>query len=157
MILKKSLDSVFDKFIILTKTAPNDNAKSISVQCVRGANYTHHIRRLVPTTTVYILDLPSLNPVNDFSVCVLDSQSFNNGSSQITLWFWHNKFFNPLGNVHKGFFGDLWRYLPTYVLYSMYYLSMYYVRFSLTYLPTPKSDILYGRSLGFKLQNSKVQ
>ena len=28
----------------------------------------------------------------------------------------------------------------------MYYLSMYYVRFSLTYLPTQKSDILYGRS-----------
>ena len=34
MIPKKSLDSVLDKSIILTKTAPNDNAKSISVQCV---------------------------------------------------------------------------------------------------------------------------
>ena len=33
MIPKKSLDSVLDKSIILTKTAPNDNAKSISVQC----------------------------------------------------------------------------------------------------------------------------
>ena len=31
----------------------------------------------------------------------------------------------------------------------MYYLSMYYVRFSLTYLPTQKLDILYGRSLTF--------
>ena len=30
---KKSLDSVLDKSIILTITAPNDNAKSISVQC----------------------------------------------------------------------------------------------------------------------------
>ena len=34
MIPKKSLDSVLDKSIILTITAPNDNAKSISVQCV---------------------------------------------------------------------------------------------------------------------------
>ena len=42
-------------------------------------------------------------------------------------------------------FGDT--YLPTFVLYNMYYLSMYYVQFSLTYLPTQKSDILYGRSL----------
>ena len=33
MIPKKSLDSVLDKSIILTKTAPNDNAKSVSVQC----------------------------------------------------------------------------------------------------------------------------
>ena len=45
----------------------------------------------------------------------------------------------------SDFFCDFWRYLPTYVLYTMYYLSMYYVRFS-TYLPTQKSDILYGRS-----------
>ena len=29
----------------------------------------------------------------------------------------------------------------------MHYPSMYYVRFSLTYLPTQKSDILYERSL----------
>ena len=36
MIPKKSLDSVLDKSIILTKTAPNDNAKSISVQCGGG-------------------------------------------------------------------------------------------------------------------------
>ena len=36
MIPKKSLDSVLDKSIILTKTAPNDNAKSISVQCAPG-------------------------------------------------------------------------------------------------------------------------
>ena len=33
MIPKKPLDSVLDKSIILTITAPNDNAKSISVQC----------------------------------------------------------------------------------------------------------------------------
>ena len=33
MIPKRSLDSVLEKSIILTKTAPNDNAKSISVQC----------------------------------------------------------------------------------------------------------------------------
>ena len=33
MIPKKSLDSVLEKSIILTVTAPNDNAKSISVQC----------------------------------------------------------------------------------------------------------------------------
>ena len=32
MIPKKSLDSVLDKSIILTITAPNDNAKSISVK-----------------------------------------------------------------------------------------------------------------------------
>ena len=38
-------------------------------------------------------------------------------------------------------------YLPmSYTLYTMYYLSMYYVRFSLTYLPTQKSDTLYERS-----------
>ena len=37
MIPKKSLDSVLDKSIILTITAPNDNAKSISVQCGGGA------------------------------------------------------------------------------------------------------------------------
>ena len=36
MIPKKSLDSVLDKSIILTITAPNDNAKSISVQCGGG-------------------------------------------------------------------------------------------------------------------------
>ena len=36
MIRKKSLDSILDKSIILTITAPNDNAKSISVQCVCG-------------------------------------------------------------------------------------------------------------------------
>ena len=36
MIPKKSLDSVLDKSIILTITAPNDNAKSISVQCALG-------------------------------------------------------------------------------------------------------------------------
>ena len=36
MIPKKSLDSVLDKSIILTITAPNDNAKSISVQCAGG-------------------------------------------------------------------------------------------------------------------------
>ena len=39
MIPKKSLDSVLDKSIILTITAPNDNAKSISVQC-GGGPYT---------------------------------------------------------------------------------------------------------------------
>ena len=33
MIPKKSLDSVLDKSIILRITDPNDNAKSISVQC----------------------------------------------------------------------------------------------------------------------------
>ena len=33
MISKKSLVAVLDKSIILTITAPNDNAKSISVQC----------------------------------------------------------------------------------------------------------------------------
>ena len=38
MIPKKSLDSVLDKSIILTITAPNDNAKSISVQCGGGAD-----------------------------------------------------------------------------------------------------------------------
>ena len=37
MIPKKSLDSVLDQSIILTKTAPNDNAKSISVQCAGAA------------------------------------------------------------------------------------------------------------------------
>ena len=40
MISKKSLVPVVDKYIILTITAPNDNAKSISVQCVwGGADY----------------------------------------------------------------------------------------------------------------------
>ena len=39
MIPKKSLDSVLDKSIILTKTAPNDNAKSISVQCAPGGAF----------------------------------------------------------------------------------------------------------------------
>ena len=34
MIPKKSLDSVLDISIILTIAAPNDNVKSISVQCV---------------------------------------------------------------------------------------------------------------------------
>ena len=48
-----------------------------------------------------------------------------------------------LGNVHKGCpiflqFLEIPTYLPTYVLYTMYYPSMYYVRFSLTYLPTQK-------------------
>ena len=58
-----------------------------------------------------------------------------------------------LGNDHKGCPNFL-RFLEiptyTYVLYSMYYLSysmQYLVQFSLTYLPTQKSDILYGRSL----------
>ena len=57
----------------------------------------------------------------------------------------------PYGTFIKDvrFFCNFWKYLPTYVLYTMYYLSMYYLRFSLTYLPTQKykSDILYGRSL----------
>ena len=39
MIPKKSMDSVLDKSIILTITAPNDNAKSISVQCAGGGGY----------------------------------------------------------------------------------------------------------------------
>ena len=62
-----------------------------------------------------------------------------------------------LGNVHKGYpmFFDFWRYLPTYVLYTMYYLSMYYVRFSVTYLPTQKSDILYGCSLNYFSKETK--
>jgi len=41
-------------------------------------------------------------------------------------------------------FGDT--YLLVYVLYTMYYLFMYYIRFSLTYLPTQKLDVIYGRS-----------
>ena len=41
MIPKKSLDSVLDKSIILTITAPNDNAKSISVQCGGGLNLSN--------------------------------------------------------------------------------------------------------------------
>ena len=64
-------------------------------------------------------------------------------------------------NVHKGcpiFFEIFWdTYLLTYVLYIMYYLFMYYVLsiyvlcpIFLTYLPTPKSDILYGRSQRIK-------
>ena len=36
MISKKSLVPVLDKSIILIITAPNDNAKSISVQCGGG-------------------------------------------------------------------------------------------------------------------------
>ena len=51
-----------------------------------------------------------------------------------------------LGNVHKGCPIFLW-FLETYVLYIIYYQSILYVRFPLTYLPTQKSDILYGRSL----------
>jgi hypothetical protein len=39
MMPKKSLDSVLDKYIILTITAPNDNSKSISVQCGRGFDF----------------------------------------------------------------------------------------------------------------------
>ena len=35
---KKSLETVLDKSIILTITAPNDNAKLISVQCGGGAS-----------------------------------------------------------------------------------------------------------------------
>ena len=45
------------------------------------------------------------------------------------------------------YISDFWRYLPTYVLCTIYYLPMYYVQFYLTYLPTQKSDIFYGRSL----------
>ena len=41
MIPKKSLDSVLDKSIIWTKTAPNDNAKSISVQCAPPPGIDH--------------------------------------------------------------------------------------------------------------------
>ena len=37
MISKKSLVAVFDKFIILTITAPNDNANQDPVQCAGGA------------------------------------------------------------------------------------------------------------------------
>ena len=43
--------------------------------------------------------------------------------------------------------------IPTYLCPLHYVLyPMYYVRFSLTYLPTPKSDILYERSLMKNLQ-----
>ena len=38
MIPKKSLETVLDKSVILTITAPNDNAKSISVQCAPPAS-----------------------------------------------------------------------------------------------------------------------
>ena len=87
----------------------------------------------------------------------------------ITCWFSSTKHVHDRalkGTFIKNvrFFGDFWRYLPTYILYTVanvspffwnsryvlctiYYLPMFYVRFSLTYLPTQKSDILYGRSL----------
>ena len=55
MIPKKSLDSVLDKSIILTITAPNDNAKSISVQCAGGKDYAH----LITTGTPGFSDLPT--------------------------------------------------------------------------------------------------
>ena len=41
MIPKKSLDLVLDKSITLTTTAPNDNAKSISVQCSVPPSWWH--------------------------------------------------------------------------------------------------------------------
>jgi hypothetical protein len=55
----------------------------------------------------------------------------------------------PLGNVHKGRPMFLrFSEIPTYLCPIRYvYLSMYYVRFSLTHLPTQKLDILYERSL----------
>ena len=59
MISKKSLVPVLDKSIILTITAPNDNAKSISVQCVWGGG------RLCPpnnTGTSELSDLPTPCP-----------------------------------------------------------------------------------------------
>ena len=42
MIPKKSLDSVLDKSIIPTITAPNDNAKSISAQCAPPPLFFSH-------------------------------------------------------------------------------------------------------------------
>ena len=48
MIPKKSLDSVLDKSIILTITAPNDNAKSISVQCAPPPDFGKSLN-LIPT------------------------------------------------------------------------------------------------------------
>ena len=38
------------------------------------------------------------------------------------------------------------QYLPMSYALPIYYLSMYYIRFTLTYLPTKKSDIIYGCS-----------
>ena len=53
MIPKKSLDSVLDKSIILTITAPNDNAKSISVQCGGGVDYAHYNTTCPPDLSSY--------------------------------------------------------------------------------------------------------
>ena len=47
---QKSLDSVLDKSIILTITAPNGNAKSISVQCAPFDFHTF-LRPCCPCTT----------------------------------------------------------------------------------------------------------
>ena len=76
MIPKKSLESVLYKSIILTITAPNDNAKSISVQVgggtqisadpltlsqPRGADYAHQIA----LTSLGFSDLPTVLNVID--------------------------------------------------------------------------------------------
>ena len=50
MISKKSLVAVLDKSIILTITAPNDNAKSISVQCALWKKVRLHGKKLQNAT-----------------------------------------------------------------------------------------------------------
>ena len=58
MIPKKSLDSVLDQSIILTKTAPNDNAKSISVQCGWG----QFLQSFCRSTSEYVIAERKKNP-----------------------------------------------------------------------------------------------
>ena len=55
MISKKSLVPVLDKSIILTITAPNDNAKSISVQCGPPPS--------LPPSLPIILVIPNIGPL----------------------------------------------------------------------------------------------
>ena len=72
MIPKKSLDSVLDQSIILTKTAPNDNAKSISVQCEGGQIMPTKLQQALPDFQTFLgpcflfLNCPrlSINPSN---------------------------------------------------------------------------------------------
>ena len=64
------------------------------------------------------------------------------------IYLFHSLRLYQYENVHKG----RRIFLPTYlsmsdVLWLLLRCTTYYVRFSLRYLPTQKSEFLYGRSL----------
>ena len=103
MIPKKSLDSVLDKSIILTKTAPNDNAKLISVHCAPLPAFLHNVgfKRLDGKMYVVILKILHTAPQcttwkYSYIRAVVSSGNLEGGKY---LWVGHNLPLPPMVDV----------------------------------------------------------